>query len=312
MKDPALARRALRRASRLAFRLGLLAAAAAAAWTLWLPDVTPLKKAPPKTTAYMELRKRQAKAAGKPFTLRWRYVPLPAISEHLKSAVVTAEDDGFWRHRGIDWEAQKAAWQRNIDERRVAHGGSTITQQLARNLYLSPSRNPLRKIKEGLIALRLEKALGKRRILELYLNSVEWGHGVFGAEAAAQAYFGKSAAELTPEEAVAMAVVLPNPRRWSPDKRGKYVERNSRRIIGRMQKSGLWPEALDADDADGAFQELALSTGAAPLPPEALLVDPSPEPEFSPGSESSPGSEPSPEPLAAPGWVAPEPAPKAP
>jgi monofunctional biosynthetic peptidoglycan transglycosylase len=167
----------------------------------------------------------------------------------------------------VDWAAQRVAWERNISERKLAHGGSTITQQLARNLYLSPSRNPLRKIKEALIARRLEKVLGKRRILELYLNCAEWGSGVFGAEAAAQAYFGKSAAELAPDEAVAMAVVLPNPRRWSPAKRGKYVERNSRRIIGRMQKSGLWPEALDADDADQAFEELSLSTAAAPAYP---------------------------------------------
>jgi monofunctional biosynthetic peptidoglycan transglycosylase len=244
----------------------LLAAAAAAAWTLWLPDVAALKRSPPKTTAYIELRRRQAKAQGKPFALRWTWVPLSSVSEHLKAAVVTAEDDGFWRHKGIDWDAQKVAWERNLDERKLAYGGSTITQQLARNLYLSPSRNPLRKLKEALIALRLEKALGKRRILELYLNVAEWGPGVFGCEAAAQAYFGKPASELTPEEAVAMAVVLPNPRRWSPAVRGKYVERNSRRIIGRMQKSGLWPAGLDANDADGAFQEISLSTAALPPP----------------------------------------------
>lgn len=236
--------------------------------------MTPLKTRPPKTTAYIELRKRQAKRAGKPFQLRWSFVPLSEVSENLRGAVVTAEDDGFWRHTGIDWEAQKVAWRRNFEERRLAHGGSTITQQLARNLYLSPSRNPLRKIKEGLIALRLEKTLGKRRILELYLNCAEWGHGVFGAEAAAQAYFGKSAADLTPEEAVAMAVVLPNPRRWSPDKRGKYVERNSRRIIGRMQKSGMWPEEFAPDDADEAFQSLSSSTGTVTEPPEDAWAPP--------------------------------------
>lgn len=246
-------------------------------WTLWLPDVTPLKKNPPKTTAYIELRRRQAKKAGKPFNLRWTFVPLSAISGHLKDAVVTAEDDGFYRHKGVDWDAQKVAWQRNLDERKLAYGGSTITQQLARNLYLSPSRNPLRKIKEALIAMRLEKTLGKRRILELYLNSIEWGNGVFGAEAAAQAYFGKSAADLTPEEAVAMAVVLPNPRRWSPDKRGKYVERNSRRIIGRMQKSGMWPEEFAPDDADEAFQSLSLSTGTVQEPAEDAWAPPSGE-----------------------------------
>lgn len=248
---------------RAAFAAMLLAVAGAAAWTLWLPDPAPLKKSPPKTTAYIELRKRQAAKAGKPFVLRWTFVPLSSISEHLKGAVVTAEDDGFWRHDGVDWAAQRVAWERNLSERKLAHGGSTLTQQLARNLYLSPSRNPLRKIKEALIARRLEKVLGKRRILELYLNVAEWGPGVFGCEAAARAYFDKSAAELTPDEAVAMAVVLPNPRRWSPAKRGPYVERNSRRIIGRMQKSGLWPEGLDAGDADQAFQDVAASTPTA-------------------------------------------------
>lgn len=241
----------------------LLAVLGAAAWTLRLPDPSALKTAPPKTTAYIELRRRQAAKAGKPFQLRWTYAPLSAMSEDLKRAVVTAEDDGFWRHGGVDWAAQRVAWERNISERRLAHGGSTLTQQLARNLYLSPSRNPLRKIKEALIARRLEKVLGKRRILELYLNVAEWGHGVFGAEAAARAYFGKSAAELTPDEAVAMAVVLPNPRRWSPAKRGPYVERNSRRIIGRMRASGLWPDDLHPDDADAAFEAVSLSTPSA-------------------------------------------------
>ena len=248
---------------RAAFYALLLAVVGAAAWTLWLPDPAPLKKNPPQTTAYIELRKRQAKAAGKPFSLRWTFVPLGAVSERLKDAVVTAEDDGFWRHTGVDWAAQRVAWERNISDKKLAHGGSTITQQLARNLYLSPSRNPLRKIKEALIARRLEKVLGKRRILELYLNVAEWGPGVFGCEAAAQAYFGKSASELTPDEAVAMAVVLPNPRRWSPAKRGPYVERNSRRIIGRMRASGSWPEELDPEDADTAFEEIALSTPSA-------------------------------------------------
>ncbi len=212
----------------------LLTAAAAALWVAWLPDVAPLKKRPPKTTAYIELRKKQAEAAGRKLGLRWTWVPSAAISEHLKKAVVTAEDDEFWRHDGVDWAAIRAAYERNRAAGRFAAGGSTITMQLARNLYLSPSKNPLRKAKEILIARRLERELGKRRVLELYLNVVEWGKGIFGCEAAARAYFAKSCADLTYEEAVAMAVVLPNPRRWSPAKRGPYVERNSRRIIGRM------------------------------------------------------------------------------
>lgn len=247
----------------------LLAVLAAAAWVLILPDPRPLKKAPPKTTAYMELRKRQAAAKKAKLVLRWNWVPYEAISQHLKDAVVTAEDDEFWRHDGVDWPAIRAAWERNLTEGKVAAGGSTITMQLARNLYLSPSKNPLRKLKEILIARRLEKTLGKRRILELYLNSIEWGKGIFGCEAAARAYFEKACADLTPEEAVAMAVVLPNPRRWSPDKRGAYVERNSRRIIERMAASGHWPDLEEGETVESPFEvqsgstSVIVSTGSA-------------------------------------------------
>lgn len=229
----------------------------AALWVAWLPDVSPLKKNPPATTAYIELRKRQAKAKGRKLDLRWTWVPSGAISEHLKRAVVTAEDDEFWRHDGVDWAAIRVAYERNRKAGRFAAGGSTITMQLARNLYLSPSKNPLRKAKEILIARRLERELGKRRILELYLNVVEWGKGVFGCEAAARAYFQTSCAELSYEEAVAMAVVLPNPRRWNPAKRGPYVERNSARIMGRIAAAdraraaaaGEVPAELPAEDA---------------------------------------------------------------
>jgi monofunctional biosynthetic peptidoglycan transglycosylase len=138
--------------------------------------------------------------------------------------------------------------------------------QLARNLYLSPSRNPLRKAKEILIARRLERELGKRRILELYLNVVEWGKGVFGCQAAAQAYFSKDCADLTPDEAVAMAVVLPNPRRWSPAKGGRYVERNSRRIVARMRASGLWPEDDEPPEVAAAPAPLPDAPAAQPAP----------------------------------------------
>lgn len=229
----------MKRASplRLLLAAALAACACSAAWVVWLPDVSALKKRPPSTTAYIELRKRQAAAKGRALDLRWTWVGFDAISDNLKRAVVMAEDDEFWRHDGVDWNAIKAAYERNRKAGRFAAGGSTITMQLSRNLYLSPSKNPLRKAKEILIARRLERQLGKRRILELYLNVVEWGKGVFGCEAAARTYFGKSCAELTESEAVAMAVVLPNPRRWDPSKRGVYVERNSARIIGRMLAS---------------------------------------------------------------------------
>ncbi|MDD5303487.1 MAG: monofunctional biosynthetic peptidoglycan transglycosylase [Elusimicrobia bacterium] len=246
---------------------GLIVAAAAGAfavlWVVWLPDVKPLKKRPPSTTAYIELRKRQAAAKGRKLDLRWTWVASDAISENLKRAVVTAEDDEFWRHDGVDWAAIRAAYERNRKAGRFAAGGSTITMQLARNLYLSPSKNPLRKAKEILIARRLERELGKRRILELYLNVVEWGKGVFGCEAAARAYFDKPCADLTTDEAVAMAVVLPNPRRWDPAKRGVYVERNSKRIIARMMAADRARAEADGEDDEEIIEpEVAVDTAA--------------------------------------------------
>ncbi|MFI5361143.1 MAG: monofunctional biosynthetic peptidoglycan transglycosylase [Elusimicrobiota bacterium] len=242
-------------------------AALAAAYVFWLPDVRPLKKSPPKTTAYIELRRREAAAKGRRFDLRWTWVPADEISDNLKKAVVTAEDDTFYRHDGVDLDALRAAWKRDKKEGKLKMGGSTIDMQLARNLYLSPAKNPLRKLKEMLIARRLDRELGKRRVLELYLNVVEWGRGVFGCEAAARAYFDKSCAELTPDEAVAMAVVLPNPRRWDPAKRGPYVERNSARIVARMAASGLWPD--DEDDV-----ESSTAAAAAPVPDVSASTEP--------------------------------------
>ena len=239
----------IRRSRRLLSAAALTASAGIVAWLLWLPDVTPLKKHPPKTTAYIELRRAEAARKRRKFDLRWEWVAYDSISENLREAVVMAEDDTFWRHGGVEWEALKEAGRKDWKEKRLAAGASTITMQLARNLYLSPSKNPLRKIKEILITRRLEKVLGKRRILELYLNTAEWGKGIFGCEAAARAYFGKSSSELTPDEAVAMAVVLPNPRRWDAGKRSKYVERNSQRIIDRMAASGLWPEDVEISTA---------------------------------------------------------------
>ncbi|MDE2489297.1 MAG: monofunctional biosynthetic peptidoglycan transglycosylase, partial [Elusimicrobia bacterium] len=244
----------------------LAAALAAAAWVLDLPDVRPLKNRPPATTAYIALRARQAAARGVRLNVRRVWVPYDEISPDLRDAVVTAEDDTFWRSGGVDWDALAAAWRRDWRERRAAAGGSTIAMQLARNLYLSPSKNPLRKLKEILIARRLVRVLGRRRVLELYLNLAEWGPGIFGCEAAARAYFAKSCAELTPDEAVAMAVVLPNPRRWDPAKGGRYVARNSARVARRMRAAGLWPEA-EEQLVPAASSAPAVSTGSAPVLP---------------------------------------------
>jgi monofunctional biosynthetic peptidoglycan transglycosylase len=231
-------------------------------YVLWLPDVEPLKRSNPRTTAYIELRRETAQRAGRRFNPRMTWLPWAQISEHLKHAVLVAEDDTFYRHDGVDWDSVKVALEKDWEQKRLAYGGSTITQQVARNLYLSPSKNPLRKIKELLIAWRLEKVLGKRRIFELYLNIAEWGKGIFGAEAAAQAYFGKSAADLAPDEAVAMTVVLPNPRRWNPAAGGRYVERNMRRIMVRMRASGFLPEEPEDLTEQERLESAAMGPGA--------------------------------------------------
>ena len=220
-----------------------LAAGACALYVFWLPDVRPLKSHPPKTTAYIELRKAQAAAKGKKLAIVWVWTPYDRIAVPMREAAVMSEDGAFWQHGGVDWSALREAVQVNLAKRRFAYGGSTITQQLARNLYLSPSKNPLRKIKEALIAWRLEKALGKRRILELYLNVAEWGPGVFGCEAAARRYYGKPAAELLYEEAASLAAVLPSPRKWHPVRRSKRVERRVQRILARLKAVGKIPES---------------------------------------------------------------------
>jgi monofunctional glycosyltransferase len=163
---------------------------------LTLPDVRPLAASNPETTAFMELRAEEARAAGRTPRRVHRWVRYDRISSTLKRAVLVAEDARFWRHEGVDYHELRESIETNLERGRLARGGSTITQQLAKNLYLSPARNPLRKLRELIIARRLEAALTKRRILELYLNVVEWGDGIYGAEAAARAYFRKPASAL--------------------------------------------------------------------------------------------------------------------
>lgn len=251
------------------WRLALIAGALACVLYLaWLPDTKALRTKPPKTTAYIELRRAQAEEKGKRLPVAWAWVPYDDIASSLKEAVVMSEDGTFWRHGGLDWEAIREAFKVNLAKRRLAYGGSTITQQLARNLYLSPSKNPLRKMKEALIAWRLEKNLGKRRILELYLNVAEWGPGVFGCEAAARRYYGKPAAELSYEEAAALAAILPSPRKWHPVRRSKRVQRRVERILARLKAVGKIPaepletfeERAEPDDSVERAEEPAATS----------------------------------------------------
>ncbi|MEJ7929074.1 monofunctional biosynthetic peptidoglycan transglycosylase [Ramlibacter sp. AN1015] len=210
----------------------------------------------PQSTSFQRSEAwRLATTPGKPLRWRQEWVPYPRISEHLKRAVIASEDDSFVRHDGIDWDALEKAWQRNSRaEERAARrarlqparasaprviGGSTITQQLAKNLFLSGERTLLRKGQEVVLTFALEALLTKERLLEIYLNSVEWGEGVFGAEAAAQRYYGKSAARLTSYEAARLAVMLPRPRHFERLPQSPYLADRAGVIQGRMQAATL-------------------------------------------------------------------------
>jgi monofunctional biosynthetic peptidoglycan transglycosylase len=213
---------------------GALAFGAVAYTYLTIPDVRRLAAANPKTTAFMELRARESERAGTPYRFDQRWVPYSRISPNLKRAVLAAEDSAFWQHEGIDVEQIRVAVQQALDKGIVPRGASTLTQQLAKNLYLSPSRDPLRKLRELIITRRLEAALSKQRIFEIYLNVVEWGDGVWGAEAAARHYFGVPASGLTRPQAALLAGALINPRRYNPGHPPTRLLRRQRIILARM------------------------------------------------------------------------------
>jgi len=208
--------------------------AAAAYLYLSLPDVRPLRKENPRTTAFMALRAREADKAGKKPRRVQQWVAYERISPSLKRAVIVAEDAAFFSHEGVDLDELEKSFEDSWRQGKRMRGGSTITQQLAKNLYLSPSRNPVRKVEELLIARRLEAELSKRRILELYLNVIEWGDGIWGAEAAARAYFQKPASALDADESALLAASIINPRRYSPARPSKFLLRRQDLIRQRM------------------------------------------------------------------------------
>jgi monofunctional biosynthetic peptidoglycan transglycosylase len=264
---------------------------------LSLPDVRELASRNPPTTAFIELRAEEARAEGKPPRRVQRWVRYERISNNLRRAVLVAEDSAFWQHDGVDVEQLKESIEESLERGKQLRGGSTITQQLAKNLYLSPSRNPVRKLRELLITRKLEAALTKRRILELYLNVIEWGDGIYGAEAAARAYFGKSAAGVTASEAALLAGAIINPRVHSPARPTARLRRRQQIILQRM--GGVTPPA-EAPTAPELPPPLLPSDvlptpdirppDAQPLPP----VDELPPTDDTKPQESEPSSEPSP------------------
>jgi monofunctional biosynthetic peptidoglycan transglycosylase len=227
------------------------------------PNVSKLKKENPKITAMMKYRMAEWKREGKKYRIVQTWVPYKAISPYLVKAVLIGEDDKFWHHEGFDYEAMEKAVEKDIKAGKFKLGGSTITQQLAKNLYLSPSKNPVRKIREAVITWRLERSLSKRRILEIYLNVAEWGPGgIFGIEAASRHYYGKHASELGPEEAVRLAAVLPNPRRFNPLGDSRYVVHRSNLIYKIMLRRGIVVPEYEEMGEEG---QAAAPAGTPPL-----------------------------------------------
>jgi len=237
---------------------------------LTLPDVRVLRTENPTSTAFMELREREAARSGKPLRREHRWLPYKRMSSNLKRAVLVAEDDAFWQHEGVDLDQLRETVEQDLVKGKPMRGASTITQQLAKNLYLTPSRDPMRKVRELIIARRLEAALPKDRIFELYLNLIEWGDGVWGADAAARRYFGVSASNLSPSQAALMAGAIINPRVYRVNQPNRRLQRRQGIILSRMNRA-VPPEP------------------SRPVAP----IDPAPTPVVSPAPDGDgPGAEP--------------------
>ncbi|HET9551998.1 MAG TPA: monofunctional biosynthetic peptidoglycan transglycosylase [Anaeromyxobacteraceae bacterium] len=283
-------RRQVRRA--LTALAALVAGAVALLAILWvaLPDPGPLAARNPPTTALIEQRKAEAARARQRYRPQQAWVPLERMSRRLVEAVVAAEDAKFFGHGGFDWDALEDAARHDLARGRFARGASTITQQLAKNLYLGTEKSLLRKAKEAVLAAKLERALPKRRILALYLNVVEWGNGVFGAEAGARHHLGASAGSLTTAQAVLMASMLPAPRKVDLAHPSAWLRRRAVGLLDRLHAE----RRITDDEHRSASAEL-----------ERLLAGPAPavdEPEVPADDEevvAAPATAPSPAPTPA-------------
>jgi monofunctional biosynthetic peptidoglycan transglycosylase len=302
--------------------LGLLALLVAAAAYVWwgMParaDVAALARDNPGTTSVMRQREDEARRSGRTPRSTQSWVPMGGISRHLVHAVLSSEDQKFFGHEGVDWDAIKESVEVNRAQRRFARGGSTITQQLAKNLFFTTHKSLVRKGQELLVARWLEEDLSKRRILELYLNVIEWGPGLYGCQAAALRYYGKPCSDLNPQEAAGLAAMVPNPRRINPTANRARHARAQRRVLwlmanaGYLSRQGLGaePPALEeADIEEGEDSPEDADTGTAepsPSPDTSDAVEPTPEPSpeasATPSAESPPAATPIPTPTPAAG-----------
>jgi monofunctional biosynthetic peptidoglycan transglycosylase len=221
----------------IAFALALLAFVCLQLW--YLAHIWWWRDHPPRETAFMALRLSELREKDPQARLQYTWVPYDRISVNLKRAMIAAEDAKFVEHEGFDWDGIQKALDKNERKGRVVAGGSTITQQLAKNLFLSGSRSYLRKGEEALITLMLEAVLDKRRIFELYLNVIEWGNGVFGCEAASRRYFGVPASQLGVDQAARLAAMAPNPRHYEKNPASRGLARKIPIIQGRMPAAEL-------------------------------------------------------------------------
>ncbi|PZP63981.1 MAG: monofunctional biosynthetic peptidoglycan transglycosylase [Azospira oryzae] len=225
----------MKRLRRLFLRLLLLLALLFLGYQLWIfAQIVYWSRFDPASTAFMERRLAELRAKNPRAELKHQWVPYGRISAHLKRAIVAAEDARFLEHEGFDFEAIQKAYEKNLKKGRIVAGASTISQQLAKNLFLSPERTPWRKAQEALITVMLEAVMSKRRILEIYLNVIEWGNGVFGAEAASRHYFGVSAAGLSEWQAARLAAMVPNPRFYDRHRDTPWLDRKTEIILSRM------------------------------------------------------------------------------
>jgi monofunctional biosynthetic peptidoglycan transglycosylase len=265
--------------------LVLLAVVAYAWWGM--PSraaVRELARTNPGSTGVMRQRDDEARAAGRTPRRQQSWVPIGRVSRHLVHAVLSSEDQKFFGHEGVDWEAIKKSAEEDRRKGRFARGGSTITQQLAKNLFFSTHKSVARKLRELLVTRWLESDLSKKRILELYLNVIEWGDGVYGAQAAAQRYYGKSASDLDANEAAGLAAMIPNPRRINPRVDPRRHARAQRRVLwlmahaGYLSRPGLGTEPPEprepTEDDEDPPVEVEAPAASLPAPPAAAAEAP--------------------------------------
>jgi monofunctional biosynthetic peptidoglycan transglycosylase len=262
---------------RLALRAALVATAALVALAGWvwvgLParsEVRALATRNPARTRLMEQREEEATAKGRRARVAQSWVPLSRVSRHLIHAVLASEDQGFFGHEGVDWKALQESIEKDVEKGRFARGGSTITQQLAKNLYFGTRKSLVRKARELVVTRWLEADLKKARILALYLNLIEWGDGVYGCEAGARSWYGKPAAELSATEAAGLAAMIPNPRRLNPEVNAARHERATRRVLWLMGQAGYIGRDVAGLGAEPPPEPLPEDEEALPEPPAAM------------------------------------------